>query len=653
MARTRAIGKRIRGSLYLHRDALPQVDEKTRSLVEAAAGTLADDGWNVVRLDAAAPGVIAFLDYEPFEEVAFPALRRSWRVDTTSGQVFVRRFSQKNPPILHRKELMLAPEDPRIGPFAALTCALEERGVFRDMAGMGTRVPWEERLREAGIALTDHEIGATASERVERYRTAIVRDRLSAPMQALHRHGIMTRSTTLLDYGCGQGDDVRALSAAGYDAVGWDPYHAPEGPRRESDVVNLGFVLNVIEDPDERRATLKSAYTLARRCLSVAVMVTGKADVSGLTPYRDGYLTRRKTFQKYFAQAELRSLIDETLGVEPIATAPGLFFVFKDETLEQRFLVQRHAPRALDPALLAARLERPERQPAIRRVPARRSIEDRFPELLTAYGNLVAALGRAPAPEELPPDLVEVAAAAGANHRALAMAALARTDGAALERARERRRGELMVFFAVRALKGRRAGDVPPEIKRDARALFGSSAKGTEAGVALLTSIANPELIASEARSARDQGIGWLGEDGYFVHRRDLDNLALPLRAYVAVALSLIGSLEEAQVIRLHSRSRKVTILAYEGLDDRPFPRLLARTKIDLARGLVDVFDYASWSEPELLYMKSRFLPRNHPELERQLAFERRLLETGMFDEDGRGPPASELMRILQSKEAR
>jgi hypothetical protein len=41
-----------------------------------------------------------------------------------------------------------------------------------------------------------------------------------------------------------------------------------KGARRPADVVNLGFVLNVIEDPRERTETLKAAWSLHKRCFA-------------------------------------------------------------------------------------------------------------------------------------------------------------------------------------------------------------------------------------------------------------------------------------------------------------------------------------------------------------------------------------------------
>src|SRR5690606_16151746 len=151
------------------------------------------------------------------------------------------------------------------------------------------------------------------------------------PIQALYQHGLLRPELTVLDYGCGRGDDVRLMAAMGVSASGWDPFYAPDTPLEEADIVNLGFVLNVIEDPEQRTKTLRDAYRYSRRCLAIAVMTEGKADVLGLQSYGDGYVTSWGTFQKYYRQQELKAFIEDSLGEEAIAVAPGVFFVFRDK----------------------------------------------------------------------------------------------------------------------------------------------------------------------------------------------------------------------------------------------------------------------------------------------------------------------------------
>ena len=53
--------------------------------------------------------------------------------------------------------------------------------------------------------------------------------------------------------------DVETLIEAGFNAGGWDLHYFPETELKPADVVNLGFVLNVIEDAIEREDALKNA----------------------------------------------------------------------------------------------------------------------------------------------------------------------------------------------------------------------------------------------------------------------------------------------------------------------------------------------------------------------------------------------------------
>ena len=139
--------------------------------------------------------------------------------------------------------------------------------------------------------LEDTTDGMSASEHktVDRHKTAITRAALSAPMYMLFTSGLIRHDSTLLDYGCGQGDDIKALQSDGFTAEGWDPHFRPDpSSLKKSQVTNLGFVLNVIEDPEERAEALKRAFSLTEVCLAVSVMLYGKADLSGARPYRDG-----------------------------------------------------------------------------------------------------------------------------------------------------------------------------------------------------------------------------------------------------------------------------------------------------------------------------------------------------------------------------
>ncbi len=146
---------------------------------------------------------------------------------------------------------------------------------------------------------------------------------------------------TFFDYGCGLGADVSALQELGHSAKGWDPVHARETARDPADVVNLGFVLNVIEDPAERVEVLAAAWGLARRLLVVSTLIRGQEAYANFQCFGDGVLTTRNTFQKYFEPAEIQALIEDTLDCEAVPVAMGIYFVFREVAELQDFLADR------------------------------------------------------------------------------------------------------------------------------------------------------------------------------------------------------------------------------------------------------------------------------------------------------------------------
>jgi hypothetical protein len=154
LLRIEVIGKRVRGSLYIHRDAVSSLPS---AYLDTLARTLKVVGrceWNVVRFE---PDTVGLLLYESFDEVAFPALLASTRVDIASERFISRSYAgAANPLILHRKELLIAPSDNRVCAWAALTDALKVRGLFRDPHLIGRRQAWENRLADAGVSVEDH-----------------------------------------------------------------------------------------------------------------------------------------------------------------------------------------------------------------------------------------------------------------------------------------------------------------------------------------------------------------------------------------------------------------------------------------------------------------------------------------------------------------
>lgn len=140
-------GKRVGQSLYLHRSALDGYQSLLVARATAIHGSV--PSWNVFKLDR---GIVSLLFYPRFWDLAFPALRQSVSVNLADKHSRVRRYA-KNPPILHRKELMLPLGHPSIPELEELTLQCEQLGLFKDTSTIGRRDTWLTMLANAGVRL--------------------------------------------------------------------------------------------------------------------------------------------------------------------------------------------------------------------------------------------------------------------------------------------------------------------------------------------------------------------------------------------------------------------------------------------------------------------------------------------------------------------
>ena len=638
------VGKRVGGALYLHFSAVPGADENVRESIQRAVDAAERPDWNVAKVQGDA---VSLLTYEAFDAAAFPTLLAAVRVNLSDGVVTrIDYRGRANPPILHRKETLLRPDDPRRPAFAALTRLAEEHNLFAEPHRIGTRKAWLERVKAAGLIVQGARFLRREAVAVDvvRHRTAISRRDLSQPVQMLVSHRIVTETTTVLDYGCGQGDDVAALAAGGFPAFGWDPHYAPDGPRLPADVVNLGFVLNVIEDRHERAETLVAAYSFARRALSIAVMPIGKYTFDGLKPYGDGYVTARGTFQKYFAQQELRNFIAQSLGEAPVAFAPGIFVIFRDKELEQEVLLKRQS-RAI---VRTVGLRPPERER--RAVPARRELAERIrPELDTLWAALVER-GRVLDVEEFPDGLhVRLRAAKVAPARAVEICLSDPISREQLATAAATRREDLLIHLALTLFPGApRYTTLARSIQRDLRAFFGSHGAAVQEANAMLFSVGKAETVRDGLSAAVTANLGAMRDGNTFrMHAPVLNRLPAVLRVLVGCAGVLRGGTEGADFVDIKTDGRRVAFIACTDAAAR-LPVYTERARVDFGRLRVTV----DHPEGMILYLKGRFMPADAPGTAEQLLFDQKLIDAGIVDEEGRGPRYSELQGIMRRRKA-
>jgi DNA phosphorothioation-associated putative methyltransferase len=432
----------------------------------------------------------------------------------------------------------------------------------------------------------------TDSSAIPRHKTAIRRGDFSRPVKCLLRDGLLTKELSFFDFGCGRGEDLELLSNEGFTCAGWDPAFRQDAPCAPADIVNLGYVINVIEQPLERAETLRSAWGIARQLLTVSAQVLMAGRGKEPIEFGDGVLTGRGTFQKFFEQAELKKYLEDTLEAEAIPAGIGTFYLFKDEARRQQFLANRFRRHEL--------------------LPRRRIAELRLEETRQALEPLmrcIAELGRVPGPDEFE-DAAAIVERFGSLKRAFATIQKI-TDVETWESIARRHREDLLVYLALARFRKRPPLSVlPPSLQLDMKVFFGGYTKACAE--------ADGHLYRAGDAAAIDQAckrstLGKLLPDDLYVHRSALDSLEPLLRIYEGCGRAFLGEVEGANLIKIHRRSGKISYLVYPDFERDPHPALLRCVKLNLRSRQIDCYDYSQSVNPPVLHRKETFLLATDP----------------------------------------
>ena len=463
-------------------------------------------------------------------------------------------------------------------------------------------------------------------------RTAIGRTGLSRPVRLALDHGLLPEGTSFYDHGCGRGGDVRRLRKAGFAAAGWDPHHAPQASQTAAEVVNLGYVVNVIEDPSERADALRAAWDLAGGLLIVSARLRDElARLSGAaTEDGDGTRTAAGTFQKFYTQTELRAWADETLPDDApptVPAAPGVLLVFRDPARRQGFLASRYVRR--------------------RAVPKVRQSDRLFEEyraLLYPLMDFHADRGRLPAGTETAA-FAEVAEAFGSLKRAFGVVKRV-TGSEQWERHQAARRDELRLYLALsrfddatseksrrRRIGRPRLSELPEDLRHDVRAFFGAYAAACEEGDRTLFAAGDAEAREEAVRAAT---FGKTLPRAFYAHVDHLDRLPLALRIAEGCARSFVGGYEDATLVKFNREEPKISYLAYPRFDRDGHPELTWSMRVAMGWCDVKTRDFRASANPPVLHRKEAFLPADDPRHEKFRKLTAREERLGLLDDTAR-----------------
>ncbi|NYV73212.1 DNA phosphorothioation-associated putative methyltransferase [Streptomyces sp. UH6] len=432
----------------------------------------------------------------------------------------------------------------------------------------------------------------------DRRRTAIGRTTLSVPARKALTDRQLGSDRTILDYGCGRGGDVRALEQLDCRVTGWDPYYKPEPKAEPASVVLLTYVLNVIEDPAERRDTLRRAWELADALLIVSARLTWeKSKVKG-EAFGDGLLTSRQTFQHLYGSSELRSYVEEVTGARVVAAAPGVVYAFKDETARLAYLTQRIVP---DAEWLAS--------------------EDTT-SAIAALVDFVERRGRPPRIEEMPRATAELLAHLKPNEVKRLVRETA--DPHKVEDGGKRSTLNTLLYLAVELFNGRGPfSSLPISMQIDVRAFFSSYKEACMRADRLLLKLRDDGYVRGAMNASQ---VGKLTPTALYVHRRALDRMPTILRLYEHCASIAAGRPEEWSVAKLKHQGRAVSWLDYPEFDEDPHPKIRSSYMVDLQTLETSHMSYEKSQNRPLLHRKHEFLAPDDPDAPRY----RRLTESEM-----------------------
>lgn len=453
---------------------------------------------------------------------------------------------------------------------------------------------------------------STTPSKIRRSRTAIRRVEYSRPMKMILSEGLLTQQNTLFDYGCGQGDDCARLVDDGYQASGWDPNHKPDAALQKADVVNLGFVINVIEDKKERVSVLRSAWGLTENVLVIAARMTfQKNEFVSEVRHKDGCVTTWDTFQKFYGQNELREWIDDSLGVQSVAAAPGVMLVFRSEGERQDYLTRRYGQRGI-PRLRLCDVLFSEHQ-----------------DLVRVISDFFERRGRLPVADEID-EAEEINSAFGSMRRAFQV--IKRITGSdQWDLATQNHRDDLLVHFALERF-GRRPklGELNVPLQRDVRSIWGSYKTMCAEADELLFAAGDMSRVSKEMDSSL---VGKVTQGALYVHTSVVPFMSPLLRVYEGCARRYFGLVDEANIIKLNRLRPKVSYLEYPDFDRVAHPTLVGGYVISLGSYGVKYFSNKKSENPPVLHRKETFVNTDYPKRELFEKLTKQEERRGLLDE--------------------
>lgn len=368
--------------------------------------------------------------------------------------------------------------------------------------------------------------------------------------------------------------------------MGWDPYDGNLRPEASRDVVTLTYVINVIEDPVERKDVLRDAWSLAERCLVVSTRLAWERKQVNGTNLSDGTLTRRNTFQRLYSPAELRQIVEEATGVRVLSPVPGVVYAFRLDSDRLAYLARKASPDQ-------AWHDGADAQSAV-----------------AAVVDFLEKRGRMPMVEETPDALLPLLR--HLTGQQLTKLAHQAAIPARVEEGRKHCVLNTLLLLGIEVFNGRsQLQALPLSVQADIRAFFDSYKEARQRADRLLLKLRDDTYV----RSVMSNSVGKMTPTAIYIHRRAAHHMPVLLKLYEHCGSVAVGRPTDWDIVKLAHHGRSVSWLGYPDFDRDPHPRLAWSYSVDMRTLEGNYRSYVDRPNRPLLHRKHEFLHPADPDV--------------------------------------
>lgn len=161
------------------------------------------------------------------------------------------------------------------------------------------------------------------------------------------------------------------------------------------------------------------------------------------------------------------------------------------------------------------------------------------------------------------------------------------------------------------------------------RAHFGTYKAACTEADDVLFALADEDRLGGALRTVP---FGKILPDAVYVHVDYVDLLPPLVRIYEGAGRALLGTVEDATIVKLSRAERRISYLSYPTFEKEAHPPLATSLRADLRSFRVKWRDFRDSENPPILHRKETFVPEEHPTRAKFERLTRQEERAGLFD---------------------